>query len=190
MPKTGAIIGVSDHCGWAVLVTAAADGTLLDRRRVELVAEGLPKLPHHHEAQTLPLADALALIERVRQSAERHATLGLDAAQSTVTAPILGIALRQCPPLPPTVAERISDYRAQCAADTVMYRTALATAAQARGWSLHWYDPKRVLSAAQAALRLENIDQHFAQLKKSLGPPWTQDHQLALSAAIVAAQPR
>jgi hypothetical protein len=30
-----------------VLVTVAGDGTLLDRRRVELVDEDLPKIPHH-----------------------------------------------------------------------------------------------------------------------------------------------
>ena len=51
MSKNGGIIGVSDHGGWAVLVTVARDGTLLDRRRVELVGEGLPKLPHHSEGQ-------------------------------------------------------------------------------------------------------------------------------------------
>ncbi len=45
MSKSGGIIGVSDHGGWAVLVTVARDGTLLDRRRVELVGEGLPKIP-------------------------------------------------------------------------------------------------------------------------------------------------
>ena len=63
-----AVIGVSDHCGWAVLVTVTADGALLDRRRIKLVASDLPKLPHHHEAQKLPLEDALDLIERVRVS--------------------------------------------------------------------------------------------------------------------------
>ena len=42
MSKNGGIIGVSDHGGWAVLVTVARDGMLLDRRRVELVGEGLP----------------------------------------------------------------------------------------------------------------------------------------------------
>jgi hypothetical protein len=40
MSKNGGIIGVSDHGGWAVLVTVARDGTLLDRRRVELVGDG------------------------------------------------------------------------------------------------------------------------------------------------------
>jgi hypothetical protein len=56
MSGDGGIIGVSDHGGWAVLVTAAGDGTLLDRRRVELVDEDLPKIPHHSEGQVLPLA--------------------------------------------------------------------------------------------------------------------------------------
>ncbi len=79
MSADGAIIGVSDHGGWAVLVTVASDGTLLDRRRVELVDEDLPKIPHHSEAQALPLHEAVALVERVRASAERHAKLGLDA---------------------------------------------------------------------------------------------------------------
>lgn len=47
--RDGAIIGVSDHGGWAVLVTVASDGKLPDRRRVELVDKGLPKIPHHSE---------------------------------------------------------------------------------------------------------------------------------------------
>src|SRR2546421_568661 len=78
MSKIGGIIGVSDHGGWAVLVTVARDGTLLDRRRVELVGEDLPKLPHHTEGQRLPLEEAVELVERVRVSAERHAELALD----------------------------------------------------------------------------------------------------------------
>jgi hypothetical protein len=46
-----AIIGVSDHNGWAVLVSLSSDGAFLDRRRIELVDASLPKLPHHHEGQ-------------------------------------------------------------------------------------------------------------------------------------------
>ena len=137
-------IGVSDHGGWAVLVTVARDGTLLDRRRVELVGEGLPKIPHHSEGQRLPLDEAVELVERVRVSAEKHAVLALDAVTTAVPR-ILGVALRKCPPLPPTIAERIKDYRAQNIADWVMYRKALASAAEARGWPVHWYDAKSVL---------------------------------------------
>ena len=184
------MIGVSDHGGWAVLVTVAADGTLLDRRRVELVDADLPKIPHHSEGQALPLQDAVALVERVRVSAERHAKLALDAVAMTVPARILGIALRQCPALPPTVAERIQDYRAQNVADWVMYRRALAAAAQARAWAVHWYDAKNVFPAASQALHIADIEVHFLQLRKSIGPPWSKDHKIAMAAAIVAAKAR
>ena len=186
MSKNGGIIGVSDHGGWAVLVTVARDGTLLDRRRVELVAKGLPKLPHHSEGQGLPLDEAVELVERVRVSAERHAALALDAV--TMAAPgIHGVALRKCPQLPPTIAERIKDYRAQNVADWVMYRKALASAAEARGWPVHWYDAKSVLGTARQALRIEDFDAHCLQVRRAVGPPWNMDHKLAMAAAIVTA---
>jgi len=149
-PRSGAIVGVSDHGGWAVLVTVAGDGTLLDRRRVELVDEGLPKLPSR----------------------------------------ILGVAIRECPRLPPTTAERIRNYWAQNRADSVMCREALAGAAESRGWSVHWYDAKRVLDAACDALHVEDLDAHFLQVRRSIGPPWGKDHKVAMAAAIVAAKAR
>jgi hypothetical protein len=186
MSNKGGIIGISDHGGWAVLVTVARDGTLLDRRRVELADEGLPKIPHHSEGQGLPLHEAVALVERVRVSAEKHAILALDAVAMVVPR-VLGVALRKCPELPPTIAERIKDYRAHNVADWVMYRKALASAAEARGWPIHWYDAKTVLGAASLALRVENLEAHFLQLRKAIGPPWNNDHKLAMSAAIAAA---
>jgi hypothetical protein len=187
MSKSGGIIGVSDHGGWAVLVTVARDGTLLDRRRVELVGEGLPKIPQHSEAQGLPLDEAVELVERVQVSAEKHAVLALD--EVAVAVPrILGVALRKCPELPPTIAERIKDYRAQNVADWVMYRKALASAAEARGWPVHWYDAKKVLGAASDALRVENLEAHFLRVRRAVGPPWDKDHKLAMAAAIVTAK--
>jgi hypothetical protein len=185
MSRSDGIIGISDHGGWAVLVTAARDGTLLDRRRVELVDEGLPKIPHHSEGQGLPLEEAVALVERVRVSAEKHAVLAMDALAKAVPR-ILGVALRNCPQLPPSIAERIKDYRAQNVADWVMYRRALASAAEARGWPVHWYDAKKVLEAASK--RVENLDAHFLEVRRTVGPPWDKDHKLAMAAAIVSFQ--
>lgn len=187
MSKTAGIIGVSDHGGWAILVTVARDGTILDRRRVELVDDNLPALPHHHEGQLLSKERAVALVENVRLSAERHAVGALEAVAKAVPQ-ILGIALRNCPELPPTIAERISDYRARNVADWVMYRKALANAAQARGWPVHWYDAKKVLSSAGHALHVPNFDDYFLQLRSTLGPPWNQDHKLAMAAAVTASQ--
>ena len=189
MSRAG-IIGVSDHGGWAVLVTADGNGALLDRRRVELVDEGLPKIPHHSEGQMLPLDEAVKLVERVRASAERHAKLVLDTVAVAVRERILGVALRQCPELPPTIAERITNYRARNVADWVMYRKALAAAAEARGWPVHWYDSRQVHAMASKALGVENLDAHFLQLRRSVGAPWGQDHKTAMAAAIAAMNAR
>jgi len=126
------------------------------------------------------------LVESVRVSAETHAALAWDAVTQAVPR-ILGVALRKCQPLPPTIAERIKDYRAQNVADWVMYRKALASAAEARGWPVHWYNAKNVLGAAGQALRVEDLDAHFLQVRTAVGPPWDKDYKLAMAAAIVAA---
>ena len=190
MPRDDGIIGISDHGGWAVLVTVAGDGTLLDRRRVELVDKELPKIPHHSEGQVLPIDEAVALVERVQVSAERHAQLALNGVAMTMPGRVFGVALRHCQELPPTIAGRIKDYRASNVADWVMYRKALAAAAEARGWAVHWYDAKKVFDAASETLRIEDLDARFLQLRRSIGPPWGKDHKVAMAAAIVAARAR
>jgi hypothetical protein len=68
-----------------------------------------------------------------------------------------------------------------------MYRRALASAAEARGLPVHWYDPKKVLASAGKVLGVENFDAHFLQVRKAIGPPWNMDHKLAMAAAIVTA---
>lgn len=178
-------VGVSDHAGWAAVVTVGDDARVVDRRRVELVERGVPVMPYHHDAQGLPPAEAEALVARVTRSAEVSAAAALDALAGV--APRLGaIALRACPPLPPTVMARITDYRAQCVADWVMYRQALAGAARARGWSVHWYDARRVVAEAARALGRDSVDDLLAAAGAALGPPWQKDQRLAMAAAIAA----
>jgi hypothetical protein len=145
--------------------------------------------PTTAKAQALPLDEAVELTERVSVSAEKHAVLAVDAVAMAMPR-ILGVALRKCQPLPSTIAERIKDYRAQNVADWVMYRKALAAAAEARSWPIHWYDPRQVLGMASKALGVENLDAHFVQLRRSFGPPWGQDHKLAMAAAIAALNAR
>jgi hypothetical protein len=176
-----AYVGVSDHAGWAVLVTVGAGGAFVDRRRVTLIDDGLPPMPHHHDAQGLPPDAGVALVERVRASAERCARAALETLGSELAVAIEGVALRVCPPLPPTVAERLTSYRAQNVADWVMYREALAGAARARGWAVSWYDAKRVLADAAISGLVRDTG-------KALGPPWQKDHQLAMAAALVASR--
>lgn len=179
-------IGVFDHGGWAIFVAAGSQGKLLDRRRVALVDAGLPRIPHHVEAQALPLDQAILLVEKVRASAEHHAAIALDEAAAAIRGKVHSIALRQCPALPPSIAERITNYRSRNVADWVMYRQALAKAAEARGWAIFWYDARRVFDSARGALGVPDLDPHFAALRRQWGPPWTQDHKIAMAAAITA----
>lgn len=192
-----ATVGVAEHGNAAVLVTVSRGGKLLDRRRIELTGSELPTHPHHHEgswavgrylntpgARPVSLADALALVERVREAATHGARQSLDAVARAVALPIADIAIRVCPTLPPTVEERIADNRAQTVADSVMYRQAIAAAAGARGWTVHWYDRERVFRDAATALGRDDIDAFLHALGKSVGPPWQATHKLAAAAAL------
>lgn len=183
-----AAVGVSDHGGWAVLVTVSG-GALVDRRRVELVEKGLPAIPHHVDAQLVPLDEGVALVERVRASAERCSRAVLAALARDVKT-IDTIALRACPALPPTVEERITNVRARNHADWVMYREALADAARSLGWSVVWFDAKTVHAEAARVLGMTSIDALLRETGKRLGPPWQIDHRLAMAAAITARRRR
>jgi len=195
--KTAAV-GVVEHGNSAVLVTLAKGGGLLDRRRVDLT-ENLPTHPHHHQgswavgryldspwARPISLADAIALVERVREAAARGARVHLEALASAVTVPIAAIAIRECPALPPTVEARIADNRAQTVADSVMYRKALANAASERGWSVKWYARDRVFGDAASALGRNDINALLREMGRTIGPPWQAAHRLAAAAAIAA----
>ena len=137
-------------------------------------------------AREISLAEAIELVERVRESAARGARESLEALAAAVPMPIARIAIRVCPELPPTTAERIADNRAQSVADSVMYREALATAAEARGWSVYWYDRERVFRDAATVLGCEDINPLLSAIGRSIGPPWQARHKLAAAAALAA----
>ena len=194
-----ATVGVVEHGNSAELITLAPGGELLDRRRVDLTS-GLPTHPYHHEgswavgryissswAQPISLPEAIALVERVRRAAASGARDSLDALAKAVTVQITCIAIRQCPNLPQTTEERIANTRAANVADSVMYREALATAAEARGWSVHWYDRQLVRRDAAAAIGGRDVEAFLREMGRSLGPPWRATHKLAAAAALAAA---
>jgi hypothetical protein len=197
--RKAAFVGVAENGNSAVLVTVMPGGTLVDRRHLDLTERGTPTHPHHHEgswavgryletpgARRFSLADAVALVERVREAAARGAQEGLEGLARAVSVPIAGIALRVCPELPPTTEDRIKDNRAQTYADSVMYRQALATAAEARGWSVHWYDRDSVFDDAAKVLVGEDVGACLLAMGRAAGPPWQAKHKLAAAAALAA----
>jgi hypothetical protein len=196
-----AIVGVAENGNSAELVTLAGR-EVIDRRRIDLTRD-LPTHPHHHEgswavgrylgtkwARKISLEEAVALVYKVRDAAAQGARESLKRLASDVTVPITAIAIRACPALPATTEACIRDNRAQSMADSVMYRQALAGAAEARGWRVHWYDRERVFSYAATALRRDDVDAFLRDAGRKLGPPWQAPHKLAAAAAIAAAAAR
>lgn len=165
-------VGIADHLGWAVAVTARTDGTVVDRRRIELVEPDVAPMPVHHGIEELDDDAASALLAAVRASAVRATAAALD----DLPGGIDGLCLRHSPPDFPTDLATLRRSPWEARADAVMYRAVLADAAAARGWTVHRYDA-RTVEAGVGADRL-------AAPRATLGPPWTKDHRVALAAVI------
>ncbi len=177
-------LGIADHLGWAVAVTASADHEVVDRRRIELVEPGLSAAPIHWQSRRLDVAATAALVGHVRASVVRATSAALDELATALPKPIVSISLRTWPPdFPDDIAvQRRAPYEAR--ADAIMYRQVLAELARERGWEVQFYTAKEIVDRAIDLLgaRAHEI---LHGPRATLGPPWTKDHRLALAATIV-----
>jgi hypothetical protein len=178
-------LGIADHLGWAVAVTASAGYEVVDRRRIELVEPGISPAPIHYESARLDVAATAALVATVRASVVRATSAALDEIATALPAPVVSISLRAWPLDFPgdTAVQRRAPFEAR--ADAIMYRQELSELAHARGWEVHLYDAKAVLGQA-AGMLAERADEVLQGPRAELGPPWTKDHRVALAATIVA----
>jgi hypothetical protein len=181
----GVRLGIADHFGWAIAVTASADHEVVDRRRIELIEPGLPAAPIHYEGKRLDVAAAAALVARVRASVLRATSAALDEIAAAVPEPVVSISLRAWPPdFPDDIAVQLRPpYEARV--DAIMYRQVLSELAHARGWDVHLYHAKSVVGQAVTLLG-QRAEEVLLGLRATLGSPWTKDHQMALAATIVA----
>jgi hypothetical protein len=177
-------VGIADHLGWAVAVTATADHRVVDRRRITLVEPEMTPAPIHYESHRLDAPATAALVGEVRASVARAASAALGQIAAALAMPITSISLRAWPPdFPDDVAvQRRSPYEAR--ADAIMYRQILSELAHARGYHVHLYDAKKVEAQAVTILA-ERAEEVLNGPRVVLGPPWRKDHRIALAAAIV-----
>lgn len=179
-------LGIADHLGWAIAVTASADHEVVDRRRIELVEPGITSAPIHYESRNLDVGATAALVAQVRASAARTTSAALDEIAAALPAPIVSLSLRDWPPdFPDDIAvQRRAPYEAR--ADAIMYRQILSELARARRWDVHLYDARDVVDQAVGVLA-ERADDVLRGPRASLGPPWAKDHRVALAATVIAA---
>jgi hypothetical protein len=190
MPAFRAVVGASDHYGRAELVTLgmrSGKPFLLDRRRVALIEAGLPGAPYHHEALEMELDQARELVDRVRRSVAEHARAGLSALRAEFSVGAIGVAASPYERVPEALEDVLSSRPLTNAADGMMYREALAQAAQELGLDVTRYprkaDPMDLAAEAWKVDRTE-IESLVAAFGREAGPPWRQDQKTAAAVAL------
>jgi hypothetical protein len=180
----GMRLGIADHLGWAVAVTASAAHEVADRRRIALVEPGITAAPIHYESHRLDVPATAALVAKARASVARASSAALDEIAGALSEPIVSISLRVWPlDFPDQIAvQRRAPFEAR--ADAIMYRQVLAELAHARDWEVHLYDAKAVEAQAVRMLA-ERADEVLNGPRATMGPPWARDHRIALAATIM-----
>lgn len=193
MKASPVVVGVADHGGWAVLVSAAVeDGApaVIDRRRVPIIDPGVPTQPYHHDTLAMPDAESERLVRTVKKSVASCTAAAFDHL-STDLGPrhrIVAIAIREppLPHLPASVKEVHASYHVQCRADGMLYHAAICADAERRGWDVVQHPRGEEVPQAANALgaRPADVERFLDGLKKSLGPPWSAEHRNVFAAAI------
>jgi len=187
------VVGVADHNGWAVLVSAAAvngEPTVVDRRRVGLIEKGVPNQPYHHETLALGDAEAEQLLLKVKRSIAECTALAFDRLSFDLWPRyrVASITIRQPPleHLPATVGEVHRSYHTMCRADGMLYHSAICTAARQRNWKVVLHRRGEELAKAAEALQVstDEVERFMNDLRQTLKPPWTAEHRHAFAAAI------
>jgi len=191
-----AAIGVWEHNGWAFVVTIGievGEPVILDRRRIELLSEGLPAQPYHHETMKMPDDEAQLLVDKVRQDALQQARSGLeglfnDLDLDTWLPGILTLRDPAYPDLPATIAEVHANQRALYAADSMIYHDAIIAAAESRSLEIVPFHKNDVLSICCERLdcSAQELEEILLQFGKEVGSPWQKEHRMAAAGAIDA----
>lgn len=187
------VVGVADHNGWAILVSAAVvnrEPVVVDRRRVRLIEKGVPNQPYHHETLALSDAEAEQLLRRVERSIAACTALAFEQLSADLRPQyrVSSITIRQPPlaHLPTTVGEVHRSYHTLCRADGMLYHSAICTAARERDWTLVFHRRGEELAKAAEALQASTheVERFMNDLRQTLKPPWTAEHRHAFAAAI------
>jgi hypothetical protein len=186
-------VGVAEHNGWAILVSAAAvsgEPVVVDRRRVTLIEKGVPNQPYEHDTQPLSDAGAEQVLRTVKRSIAACTAQALDRLSADLWPQyrVAAMAIRQPPlaRLPATLEEVRRSYHVMCRADGMLYHSALCKAARQRDWNLVFHRRGEELAKAAEACQVTTggVERFINDLKPTLKAPWTAEHRNAFAAAI------
>jgi hypothetical protein len=184
--------GFLTHSGWAIAVTAGLDGgghlTILDRRRVVLIDDDLPRQAYHAAAACTP-AEAEALVAKVDASIvarSQGAVRDVLAASDDVT--IVAVAVVGQPRPIPDVAAVLRSHPLMHASEGEQYRRGVAEAVKALGPPVLRIDASDLERRVVESLHWtpERVRRELAAVRATIGAPWQSDHKKAALAAVAA----
>lgn len=185
-----AVTGISDHCGWAELVTVGVregEPAVLERRRAELVEEGLASAPYHHEGLALPIDEASEIVERTRASVAKRCREVVESLRDSFG--VEAVAIQESPyaELPTSLSDVLASYTMTCAADGMMYREEFAAQASAAGLEVFRFARKSdpIATAAESVgCGAAELAAYLAEYGKLIGAPWRKEHKQMAAAAL------
>ena len=184
--------GFAIHTGWAAAVLVTGDGrrpVVVDRRRVTLCPESLPRQAYH-AAQELPPAKAALLVREVHAAVDRTTALVLDELAGVARAHgrLVAAGVTGVPRDVPVLEKVLASHALLHLAEGELYRGAICDAADALGCTVVPIDAKHGITETAQAIGVpaDAFARRLAELRAEVGAPWQADHRLATAAAIAA----
>jgi len=194
------VLGLKAHSGWAALVALGFRGDrpeVVERRRLELIEPGAEwaKAPYH-AAEDLKPAEAKRLVERGIAAAHRQSAAAVRGVVKELRDrgldPVACAVLMGAPMPEWSVAEILAVHFRMHKAEGVLFREALAKAAEAAGLVVVPVPEKELQQIAPRALGAPwaAITKEVDAFKASVGAPWGKDQKEAALAALIGRRGR
>jgi hypothetical protein len=185
-------LGFKPHTGWAIAVIVGGDPAqpiVVDRRRVTLCPEDLPRQVYHH-AQGLSPARAVRAVVDVEDAVDiaAESVLGELADVAAAHGELVAVGIVGEPREVPDLKHVLASHALLHLAEGELYRSALDEAAQQRNLVVSLTKPKGTVEVASSLLGLATatLTATLTALRRELGAPWQADHRDATAAALVA----
>jgi hypothetical protein len=186
-----AAVGFATHSGWAVAVTAGvdADGHLavVDRRRVTLIADDLPRMAYHAAAELDPGAAErlVACVDASIVACAKAVVRDLVAADGAGS--VTGVAVIGEPRDIPGVPQVLASHARMHASEGEQYRRGIVEAANDLELPVLRIGADALASRVTDVLgwTTDRTERELAAARAALGPPWQADHKHAALAALV-----
>jgi hypothetical protein len=190
-----AALGVRMHSGWGVLVAVTDAAEIIERRRVEVITEGMRAKQRgnqpYHRAEQLGLPEAEKYLAEYGAECDRLARQALSNTIADLKSrgyEIIAVALvlsagRKLPPLPRILASHPLIH----AAEGELFRQTIRRSCESLAIPVFGLPDRELMNCAKALLGASSakVLRKIARAGKSLGPPWTSDHKSAALAACV-----